>query len=101
VEGGVRRRGSIGALPRAALAAVLLLGSLALVAYRQARALEALAALDRVRSDRGVAIAERADLERRIQGLESRSRVVPEARSRLGMRTPDATEIVYLAGEAP
>jgi cell division protein FtsL len=94
-------RRSTGLVPRAGLAAVLLVGSLVLVAYRQARALEALAELDRVRADRGVAIAERADLERRIQSLESRSHVVPEARRRLGMRTPDATEIVYLPGEAP
>ena len=96
-----RRSKSGGTLPRAVLSAVLLIGALALVVYRQSRALEALAELDRVRADRGVAIAERADLERRIQMLESRSRVVPEARRRLGMRTPDATEIVYLAGEAP
>lgn len=87
--------------PRVGVAAVLLLGSLAVVAYRQGRALDALAELDRVRTDRSVALAERADLERRVQQLESRSHVVPEARARLGMRTPEAAEIVYLPGEAP
>ena len=86
---------------RAAVAVVVLLGSLGLVTYRQGRAPEALAELDRVRAERGVVISERADLERRVQVLESRSRVVPEARRRLDMKTPDATEIVYLPGEAP
>lgn len=94
-------RRSVGIVPRIGVAAVLLLGSLAIVAYRQGRALEALAELDRVRTDRSVAVAQRADLERHVQQLESRSHVVPEARARLGMRTPDATEIVYLPGEAP
>ena len=88
-------------VPRSAVAVVVLLGSLGLVTYRQGRALEALAELDRIRTDHGVMVAERADLERRVQMLESRSRVVPEARRRLDMKTPDATEIVYLPGEAP
>ena len=48
-----------------------------------------------------MALDERADLERLIQVLESRTRVVPEARRLLGMRTPNASEIVILPGEAP
>ena len=42
--------------------------------------------------------AEQVELERRVQRLESRSRVVPEARRRLGMRMPDAREIMILPG---
>ena len=94
------RRSTPALARRVAFATVVLLGSLALVVWRQGRAYEALSELDRVRGERSMAIAERADLDRRIQVLESRSQVVPEARRRLGMRTPDASEIVILPGEA-
>ncbi len=83
----------------AALSLALLLAALSLVAWRQSRALEALAAFDEVRRDRAVTQAERVELHRRVQRLESRSRIVPAARERLGMRMPDASEIVILAGE--
>lgn len=81
-----------------ALAAAALLGSLSLVAWRQARALESLERLDRVRRELTLDQAELADLQGRIRVLESRGRVVPMARTQLGMRLPDASEIVYLAG---
>lgn len=97
----MRTRRSSNVVPRAGVAVVALLGSLGLVSWRQARGLEALAELDRVRTERGLIVAESAELERRIQVLESRARVVPAARRRLGMRTPDATEIVILPGETP
>ena len=84
---------------RAGVVAVTLLGALGLVTWRQSRALEALAELDRVRQRISLARAERVELVRTIQVLESRARVVPEARERLGMHTPDATELVILAGE--
>jgi cell division protein FtsL len=84
---------------RAVLAVLALLAALSLVAWRQSRALEALAALDVVRRERVLAEAERAGLDSRIQFLESRGRVVPDARARLGMHLPDATEIVILAGD--
>ena len=96
----MKARRSFG-VPRTGVAVAALLGSLGLVVWRQARALEALADLDQVRTERGLLIAEHADLERRIQVLESRTRVVPEALRRLGMRTPASTEIVILPGEAP
>ena len=60
-----------------------------------------MADLAQVRTERRLAIDELADMERRIQVLESRSRVVPEARRLLGMSTPNASEIVILPGEAP
>jgi cell division protein FtsL len=39
------------------------------------------------------------ELEREIQVLTSRARIVPEARERLGMHTPDASELVILLAE--
>ena len=83
-----------------ALAFAAFLGSLSLVAWRQARALEVLQDLEEVRSEEALAAAELTDLERRVRYLESRGRIVPEARDRLGMHVPMETEIVYLPGEA-
>jgi cell division protein FtsL len=85
---------------RIALATLALVSSLILVAWRQSRALEALAALDAVRRERSLAEAEHAALGRRIEHLESRVRVVPEARARLGMHLPDvSSELRILVGE--
>ena len=86
-------------LTRAVLTLGLLLTALALVPYRQSRSLEALSELEDLRRQASEARAEQVDMERNIQRLESRSRVVPEARARLGMHTPDATELVILPGE--
>ncbi len=82
-----------------ALAFAALLASLSLVAWRQARALESLERLDTARRELTLSRAELADLESRVRILESRGRVVPEARERLGMRMPHASQIVILAGE--
>ena len=84
---------------RLAVVTLVLAASLILVAWRQGRALEALAALDAVRHERVLAEAEKSEMERRIEYLESRGRVVGEARTRLHMRTPDASEIRLLPGE--
>lgn len=86
-------------LARTVLAALVLLGALALVPWRQSRALEALASLDQLRREASEAAATRVDLERSIQVLESRGRVVPLARERLGMHTPSAAELVILPGD--
>lgn len=86
---------------RVALAVATLLASLSLVAWRQSRALETLAELDSVRRDRTLTAVEAGDLRARIQHLESRARMVPVARERLGMKMPDASQIIYLPGEAP
>jgi hypothetical protein len=93
----MRRGATLGGL-KAAAAVGAMLFSLGLVVWRQARALEALAALDEVRGRRAVLAAERTELERRIQLLESRSWILPEAERRLGLRTPQANEIVILPG---
>ena len=101
---GARRRGgapALAATARTALGLATLIAALCLVAWRQARALEALAALEAMRQDRALALAERSELQRRIQYLESRGHTVPEARERLGMHTPEASEMVILPGVRP
>ena len=87
------------ALGRAAVTIAVLLGSLVFVTWRQSRALETLAEWDELRRSSAVARAQVVELEREIQVLTSRARVVPEARDRLDMHTPDATELVILPAE--
>jgi cell division protein FtsL len=84
---------------RAGFAVVALLAALWTVTWRQSRALEALAQLDEIRRQTSIAEAERVELERSIQVLESRARVVPEARDRLGMHLAASSELVILPGE--
>ncbi len=89
------RRGGGGVILTAlGLAAVL--AALSFVTWRQSRAREALAELDRVQREISLVQAERAELERRIQTLQSRGHVVSAARERLGLLLPDAAEIVLL-----
>ncbi|MDZ7780176.1 MAG: cell division protein FtsL [Gemmatimonadota bacterium] len=86
-------------LAKAGLTLAVLLLSLGFVTWRQSRALEVLRELEDVRRASAEMRAEQVDLERGIQALESRSRVVPLARERLNMHTPDASELVILPGE--
>ena len=87
---------------RIAVTLVLLLASLGFVTWRQSRALETLATLDELRRSTSVARAQVVELDREIQFLESRARVVPAARGRLSMHTPDGSELVILlAQEVP
>ncbi|MSR19577.1 MAG: hypothetical protein EXR91_01160 [Gemmatimonadetes bacterium] len=86
-------------LGRAAVTIAVLLGSLGYVTWRQSRALETLSEWDDLRRSTAVARAQVVEIEREIQVLTSRARVVPEARAQLGMHTPDATELVILAAE--
>ena len=81
---------------RLALCFALLLGALTMVIWRQSLALATLRDLDRLRDGRALAEAERSDLVRRIEQLESRATVVSAAETRLGMRVPSASEIVIL-----
>lgn len=87
-------------LGRAAVTLAVLLGSLGFVTWRQSRALETLAELDGVRSATSVASAQVVELGREIQVLSSRARIVPEARERLAMHTPDGSELVILLAES-
>lgn len=75
---------------------LLLLGSLGVVIWRQARGVALERGLRELQAERTVAEAERVQLERRIQTLASRARVVPIARERLGMQLPADHEIVFL-----
>ncbi len=90
---------------RLALAFATLLAALSMVVWRQSRALETLRALDALRTERAMSESERADLQHRIQTLESRAHVVAVARTRLGMHVPGGSEIVILPlvqdGSAP
>ncbi|HEX6008433.1 MAG TPA: hypothetical protein VFY80_10745 [Burkholderiales bacterium] len=81
---------------RLALCFALLLCALTLVIWRQSDALATLRELDRVRAARALAEAERSDLLRDIEHLESRAVVVTAAGDRLGMRVPSVHEIVIL-----
>ncbi|MGY8779019.1 MAG: hypothetical protein ACKVIN_12980 [Longimicrobiales bacterium] len=88
-------------LGRAAITFAVLMVSLGLVTWRQSRALEANRTLDDLRRHVWVARAERVEIDRGIQALRRRVRIVMEAEA-LGMHTPDATEQVFLsaAGES-
>ncbi len=83
-------------LGRTAVTFAFLVSSLGFLTWRQSRALEAHSELDEVRRQASVAQAERVELQREIQVLESRSRIVPEARE-LGLHSPGAAEQVILA----
>ncbi len=81
-------------------AIVVLLASLAVVTWRQSRALEVLERVDRQHRQISVLQADSAGLQHTIQALESRAYIVPAARQRLGMHTPDASELVILPESA-
>jgi hypothetical protein len=89
-----RRRG-LGSLALA-LAFAALLASLSLVVWRQSRALESLRALERVRRELALAEGEHFELSRTIQYLESRGRVEPYARERLGLHVPTGSDELVL-----
>ena len=94
-----RRAGSSAGLVRLALAFALLLLGLAAVVRRQSRGLELMRAVEKARTQRAEAEAERAELLHRIDWLQSRAHVV-DAAGRHGMRQPSGLEIVILP-EAP
>ena len=77
-----------------------LLSALSLVTWRQSRAFEALAELDGVERALSLAESERAELLRRIEGLDSRTRISSVAQERLGMHRPTDSEMVLLSGAA-
>ncbi len=87
-------------LLRFALACALLLLGLAAVVRRQSRGLELMRVVERARAERAVAEAQRAELIRRIDWLQSRAHVV-EAAGRRGMRLPSGMEIVILPERPP
>ena len=76
-----------------------LLSALSLVTWRQSRAFEGLAELDRVGRLLSLAESDQTELLRRIQGLSSRPRISSAAQE-LGMHYPDDSEMVLLPGTA-
>jgi cell division protein FtsL len=75
---------------------VVLLSSLAVVTWRQTQGVAREQALRELRSERAIVEAEHMELERRIQALTTRARVMRVARERLGMSLPTDGEIVLL-----
>ena len=75
-----------------------LLSALSFVTWRQSRAFEALAELDRVERRLSLAESEQVELRRRIQGLDSRTRISSLAQEQPGMHRPDASEMRWLSG---
>jgi cell division protein FtsL len=74
----------------------LLLCALFLVTWRQTRALDLETALRDLETRRALAASERVELNRSIETLRSRARVVRVARERLGMHVAVGDEIVFL-----
>lgn len=79
----------------------VLLAALSLVTWRQTRGVEMERALQSLQTQRGIAEAERVGAVRRIEELQSRSRVMEVAGARLGMRLPQDDEIVFLPTVVP
>jgi cell division protein FtsL len=75
-----------------------LLSALSYVTWRQSRAFEALAELDGIERSLSLAESERAELVRRIQGLDNRPRISAFAQEHLGMHRPEASEMRLLPG---
>lgn len=86
---------------RMGIACALLFGALSLVVWRQSRALEELRGLDVARAERALLQADRSELQRSIQQLESRTRIVAVAGERFGMRNPAGEEIIFLQAPQP
>lgn len=78
----------------------LLLCALFLVTWRQTRALELETALRNLETRRALLASERVELDRSIETLRSRARVVRVARERLGMHVAVGDEIVFLPAPA-
>ena len=85
-------------LGKAAVCVAVFVAALGLVTWRQSRAFEVNAELAELRRESSIALAERISLEREIQVLESRTRIVPVAAG-LGLRMPDVSEQVFLPVE--
>ncbi|HEV2130016.1 MAG TPA: cell division protein FtsL, partial [Longimicrobiaceae bacterium] len=66
------------------------------VIWRQTRGVALEHGLRELQAEHTAGEADRVELERRIQTLASRARVVRIARERLGMHLPENQEIVFL-----
>ena len=75
---------------------VAVLGAFGAVIWRQARAVALEEHLRELESERAIAEAEQVELERRIQELGARARIIRIARQELGMHVPEPDEIIFL-----
>lgn len=80
---------------------VLLLGSLSLVTWRQARGVELERLVREAEAERAIAESDRLAASRRVEELRGRARIVSVARDRLGMHLPADAEIVFLPVARP
>jgi cell division protein FtsL len=80
---------------------ILLLSSLSLVTWRQARGLELEQALREAEVERAIADSDRRALTRGVEELRSRSRIIRVARDRLGLQLPGDADIVFLPVVTP
>ena len=80
-----------------ALAVAAFLSALSVVAWRQGRAREVMAERERIREAIALETEVISELEEEIAHLESRRRVVREARERLGLRVPDTRDLVFFS----
>ncbi len=77
-----------------ALSVAALFAALSVVAWRQGGAREVMTEREDVRESIALETEERSTLLDEIRHLESRRRVVTDARDRLGLRIPDASDVV-------
>ncbi len=84
--------------PRVAVSVAVFLASLSLVAWRQGRAITVMTEVQELEFAIQLKRADNDDLRGSIQYLESRTRITGEAREKLGMRVPDASEQTNLQG---
>lgn len=75
---------------------LLLLGSLAVVVWRQTRGVALDRELRALTGERSAGEARRLEAEGRIRNLAGRGRVVSLAERRLGMHVPQDSEIVFV-----
>ena len=78
------------------LSVAAFLAALSLVAWRQGRAREVMVERELVREEIALETEVRAELLGKIRHLESRRRVVRDAELLLGLRVPDAVDLVLL-----
>ncbi len=77
-----------------ALGVAAIFAALSVVAWRQGRARDVMTERESVRELLALETEERSELLDEIRRLESRRHVVTEARARLGLRIPDASDVV-------
>jgi cell division protein FtsL len=75
---------------------VLLLGALSLVVWRQTRGAALQREIRGLEAERAIAESERLRTATRIQGLQSRARILRVARDRLGMHLPADSQVVLV-----